>query len=89
MTCLDMPKAELPSARKLFNMEAARFGKCERVWAESVSLPHIFLNFLGGLASFSFLGKKHFFTLVLLFLFLPPNHAIMEAWLIKIAPKKM
>lgn len=77
MVCTDMPKAELPSARKLFSMGAARFGKCERVWAESVSLPHAFLNFLGSLTVFSLLVKKHFFTLVLLFLFLPL--AIMEA----------
>lgn len=58
-----------------------------RVWADSRSLPHAFLNFLGGLTSSSFLVKKHFFTLVLFFLFLPL--AIMEAWLIKIASKKM
>lgn len=71
MACPDRPKAELPSARKLFSMGPARFGKCERVWDDSLSLPHAFLNFLGGLSSFALWVKKHFFSLVLFFV-LPP-----------------
>jgi len=52
MTCLDSPKAELPSAGKLLSVGADRFGKSERAWTDSLSLHYAFSNFLGGLTSF-------------------------------------